>query len=764
MEISCSGDRVGQEATASERSDEIAVHQSPRLRYPYLGSGEYNDRGKLLSYRVGAAALFLLALAACAQSAPTPTATPTPAPTSTPTLPAPTPTATPLPVPTPSPSATAPVELVRYTNELYGVQLERPGGWTRIDTPLNPGLLVEFQAPGEEDGPSLGLSLVYVGGPITAAQASDQIVASLAVRPGFRTLSEAEVSLGDADDGFQVTYSYGLTPNEIRGSLVTAVRGSQAFILLLESDRQSYEANLDLFQQSMEGLRLVEPRPFGFPREELLVLFMDEPSRLDPAQVQTSLNVQHVSQIFDGLVAFTPDLELVPNLARSWRESGDGTVYTFNLDPDARFHNGRSVTAQDVKDSWERATDLALDPLSAETYLGDIVGFQEKLEGAAQELSGVRVINDLTLEVTIDAPKTYFLSKLTHPVAYVVNRENVESGSSEAGNEWWRHPVGTGPYRVAEWEPGTAMLLERHDAYHRGAAPVQWVVIRFYGGLPTRMFEDGEIDVATVGGRQALEELSQVGGPLLDELASVAELSVFYLGFDTTIPPFDDPKVRRAFLLATDRQRIIDEVIGESGQLAHAFLPPGMPGYDEETPSIPYDAEEAHRLLSETEYESAEGLPVVIYTPGPLGITIASLLLGMWQENLGVDIRVRFIPQGEYYDLLGEEKGNLYEYGWIADYPDPHNFLDVLFHSDSPDNRGEYSNAEVDELLEQARIEQDEATRLDLYRQVNRLLVEDVAAIPLYFSRSHILVRPYVKNFPLSSQGLIELRLVSLER
>ncbi len=733
-----------------------------------------------VSYWVTGAAVLSLVLAACTQAASTatptlsptdtPTATPPPSvqPTSTPTPTDPTATPTTRPTPTPTRTTQPPLsaDLEQYSNDLYGVELDYPADWT-IDSEVGPGILADFgPEDSSDDGPPpfLRLILSYAGEDRTASDAADELITVLAGRPGFRTISETDLPLAAGGTGFQVMYEHGIPPNDSRGSLLTAVRGPQAFVLLLESRRDEYEGNLDLFQEVLESLRMVEPRPFGSSLEDLLVLYMSEPAHLDPGLVHTSLDARYVTQIFDGLVALGTDLDLVPNLATAWDISEDRTVYTFRLDPEASFHDGSVVTAQDVKYSWERATDPALNSPSAEVYLNDIVGANEKLEGTASEISGVRVIDASTLEVTIDAPKTYFLSKLTHPVASVVDQANVEGGSSALGEEWWRSPVGTGPFEVMEWLRNNAMLAARHETYHRGPAQVEEVLFRFYGGTAVSMFEAGEIDVAFVGGQESLEELSAEDNPLSANLQSVADLSVFYLGFDATQPPFDDPKVRRAFLLATDRQRLMDELIGDSGELAHGFLPPGVPGYDPETSPLPYDPQAAHDLLAETEYGSVEGLDTIIYTPGPLGDATAILLLEIWQANLGADIRVGFIPQGQYYDLLSELKGNLYEYGWIADYPHPHNFLDVLFHSSSIDNRGGYNNAEVDGFLEQARVEQDEAVGFDLYRQINQLLVDDVAAIPLYFSRTHFLVQSDVSRFPLSAQGIIELRLITLDR
>ena len=300
-----------------------------------------------------------------------------------------------------------------------------------------------------------------------------------------------------------------------------------------------------------------------------------------------------------------------------------------------------------------------------------------------------------------------------------------------------------------------------HDAYHRGAAKMDRVLLRFFGGLPATMYEEGEIDIGYIGSGEDLDAMLAGEHPLSPVLRSANELSIFYLGFDSSRPPFDDPKVRRAFLLATDRQRLLDTLISGSGVLAHGFIPPGIQGYDPDAPTIVYDPEEAHRLLIETSYGSASDLPVIVYTSGPFGPDTRNLLLTIWQENLGADVRLQPLP--DYYNFVRQFTGNLFDYGWIADYPHAHNFLDVLFHSSSSDNVGGYANATTDAQLERARTEQDEARQIELYRQINQQLIDDAAAIPLYYGRANALVRPNVSGLTLTPQGIIEFRLLSLE-
>ncbi|MGE5374090.1 MAG: peptide ABC transporter substrate-binding protein, partial [Bacteroidota bacterium] len=200
----------------------------------------------------------------------------------------------------------------------------------------------------------------------------------------------------------------------------------------------------------------------GVPLNQALVLAGGEstnPRDYDPATTLGSGD----KLVYSGLVSLDPNLNLVPDLAESWEVSADGTVYTFHLRQNAKFHNGKPVTAQDVIYSWERAASPKLASDTALTYLGDIVGIKELAAGQAGAPSGLAALDDHTLQVTIDAPKPYFLYKLTYPTAFVVDKENVESGP-----EWYRQPNGTGPYRLKEWKRFDSIVYEANPDFYLG--------------------------------------------------------------------------------------------------------------------------------------------------------------------------------------------------------------------------------------------------------------------------------------------------------
>lgn len=498
----------------------------------------------------------------------------------------------------------------------------------------------------------------------------------------------------------------------------------------------------------------------GVPRSQALVLAEDEPGSLDPALSQDTVSHEYVAEIFSSLVRLDQNLLPAPDLAASWEALDGGTRFVFHLRSNARFHSGRQVTAQDVAYSLERATDPGLASPTASTYLSDIAGVPAKLAGKATSITGIRVLDSQTIEIKIDAPKAYFLAKLTYPVADVVDKQNVESGP-----DWSRSPNGTGPFRLKSWQAGQQIVLERNTSFYRPTSGVPYVVFRFLAGVPMNLYETGDIDVTQVAGGNLSRILDPASG-LDNQLRAYGQMSINYIGFNTAKPPFDDPMVRKAFAMALDLGRLISPDNQAYVQEAAGLLPAGMPGATQEAAGLPYNPQAARQLLARSKYGGPQGLPPIVYTSAGLdGINNPFLgsAVQIWKANLGVDVSVRLIPPDQYFTRLSSEVDNLYDFGWIADYPDPENILDVLFHTGAANNIGGYSNQQADALLEQARIEQDPVKRLALYRQAQDSMLQDAAAIPLWSDISYVLVKPYVLGYALTSQDVPTLDKVYLQ-
>jgi oligopeptide transport system substrate-binding protein len=493
--------------------------------------------------------------------------------------------------------------------------------------------------------------------------------------------------------------------------------------------------------------------------EDTLRLWDTGPLTLDPAISADISSHRYVMQIFSGLVRLDHELNVEPDMAESWELSSDNKTYTFHLRQGIEFHSGKEVIAADFKYSWERACDPATGSGTAAIYLGDIVGARDMLGGESEEISGIEVIGDYTLRVTIDAPKAYFLSKLAYPTAFVVNRDNVESGEN-----WWRQPDGTGPFKLKQWEAGQQLILQRSQVYYSEPAKLEQVVY-LLSGVPMVLYETGQIDVVSVY-LPYIDRVRDETGPFYSELAVTPELSLYYIGFNTAEPPFDDINVRRAFCHAVDKERITKVILRDMLNEADGILPPGMPGYDKALEGLDYDVEEAVALIANSTYGNASNLPPITLTvdgygnniPGYLGAIIQD-----WRENLGVEISVRQMETDKFLYNLKEEKDEIFVTGWVADYPDPHNFLDILFYTGSEGNFSEYSNPTVDTLLDQAAVEQNENVRLSMYRQAEQIIVDDAPCLPLFHGNNYILVEPYVKGYELSPLGIPDLNKVYID-
>ena len=480
----------------------------------------------------------------------------------------------------------------------------------------------------------------------------------------------------------------------------------------------------------------------------LVHLYVDPPT-LDPHLTTDATSARIIVEVFGGLVTIDPDLNIVADLAESWDISEDGRVYTFRIRPDAKFHDGKPVTAHDVVWSLERVTNPLTESPVADQYLGDIVGVKEKLAGDATTISGVRFIDELTVELTIDDAKSYFLAKLTYPTGFVLDQDNVEDNP----RTWFREPNGTGPFRLDEYVVGETLVLARNEHFHLGPPKLEEVEFILSGGTSLLMYENDEIHVAGVG-LADLDRLNDPNNDLYPELRTApASFSVNYIGLNVNEPPLDDVKVRQALNFAIDKQEIASIVLGDLVRPADGILPPDFPGYDEAVSGYEFDPARARQLLEESKYgNDLENLPpITITTPGSFGANVSldmEVILQMWERNLGITAEFQQTEFATFLKDLHKGRFQMFDIGWIADYPDPENFLDILFHSESTNNHTHYSNPDVDDLLMQARVETDTTRRYALYNEAEQMILNDAPWVPLWFDgESKVLVKPNVHDF-----------------
>ncbi len=488
----------------------------------------------------------------------------------------------------------------------------------------------------------------------------------------------------------------------------------------------------------------------------------DDPLTLDPALAFDTTSAEYIVEIFGGLVQLDKSLKVIPDIAKDLPTiSADGKAYTFKLRDDVVFQNSnRRVTAQDFKYSMERAASPDTGSSTADQYLGDIVGAKDMIRGKATSISGIKVIDDQTLEIDIDQPKPYFLSKLTFPTAYVVDKSQIDADK----RNWTRHPNGTGPFKLKEWKIGESVTLTANDRYHLGVPQIGQITYDLAGGSSLTQYENGEIDISGVGIND-IERIRDKNEPLNKEYVSKPSLTTFYIGFNTKQAPFDDPKVRRAFAEAIDKQQLVDVILKDVVPAANGILPPGMPGFNKDVKGIPFDANDAKQLLQQSKYQGK--LPAITFTTSGQGANVGPVdeaILQMWKDNLGVTVEVQQVETATFFSDVKKGAYMMWDAGWAADYPDPENFLDLNFYSQSNGNDVKYSNPQVDNLLVQARTEQDQTKRYQEYQQAEQMILDDAAWAPLFYEQDNLLVKPYVKGYDVPGMIIPIYRYVSIQK
>ena len=500
------------------------------------------------------------------------------------------------------------------------------------------------------------------------------------------------------------------------------------------------------------------------PGGTLKMVFVSDPPTLDPAHATDLTSAGVIHQVFDALLELDEKLTPTPALAERWTVSGDARTYTFHLRRGAKFHNGREVRAADVKYSFERAA-RGKRPWVFEK----LVGARDFIKGAAPEIAGVRAVDDTTVELRLERPFAPFLHLVAYDAASIVPREETE----KRGAGFASHPVGTGAFRFVSWRRDDQVVLERFPEHFRGPAHLERVVFRIIPAEATRFNEyvAGQLDVSDIptGRCRAVQADPRLKG----DVALWPTLGTSAVRFNVERTPFTDARVRRAFAHALDPAIIVDRLLEGCVTPAPGIVPPVLSGWTPTAKRLPLDRERARRLLAEAGFPGGRGLGPIAYhfNTNDANQRIAEALQAQLKE-IGVALELRRLDWAAHIKVVDEGSAGFFRQGWIADYPDPENFLTVLFHSrnvGAPGNTSRYRNPAVDRLLDEADTTAPGGARVKVYQEAEQMILDDAAWVSLYHYASRALIKPYVKGLERSPQStapefLAPLRKVWLER
>ncbi|MBF2735024.1 MAG: peptide ABC transporter substrate-binding protein [Ectothiorhodospiraceae bacterium AqS1] len=476
-----------------------------------------------------------------------------------------------------------------------------------------------------------------------------------------------------------------------------------------------------------------------------------DPTSLDPHKLGGDWENRIAGDIFEGLVTEDRGAEPIPGQAESWTISDDGLVYTFKLRDGIQWTDGKPVTANDFVFAFQRLMDPA--EAAKYAYLQYPIKNAEAINsGEITDLDqlGAKAIDDRTLEITLEQPTPYFIGALTHYTGFPIPEHVVEA----KGNDWVKieNIVTNGPYQPVDWVPGSHVTTKKNPRYY-DADNVKIENVKFFvledQSAALKRYRSGEFHILTEFPTDQYEWM-QENLPGQAQVAPFAGL--YYYSINNTKAPFDNADVRQALSMSINREVIGPQILGTGELPAYSWVPPGMANYgspEEVTwKDLPYKEKvaQAKELLAKAGFSSDNPLKLQLrYNTNENHKRIAVAVAAMWKP-LGVEVELYNTETKVHYDELQEGILDVARAGWLADYNDADNFLNLL-KSGVPYNYGRYSNPEFDRLLNEANATTDTKAREALLKQAERVAMDDSASIPIYYYLSRNVVSPKVKGF-----------------
>ncbi len=477
-----------------------------------------------------------------------------------------------------------------------------------------------------------------------------------------------------------------------------------------------------------------------------------EPKTIDPSLNNSLDGGNYVLNAFEGLTTIGKDGTIVPGVAEKWDTSADGLVWTFHLRKDAKWSDGKDVTANDFVYAWKRT--VSKETAADYAYYIYFVKNGEQINAGEADVNtlGVKAIDDKTLEVTLENACPFFTEIVAFP-ALVPQREDIVSANPE---KWALDPstyIGNGPYKLTSWEHDSKITFEKSETYWDKdsivAPKIEWYLMNDQNAILSA-FKNGQVAYAKNIPADELAAENEAGN-----LKILPLLGTYYLDLVNNKAPFDDPKVRKAFVLAIDRNYIVEKVKKGGETPASGFIPYGIADVNQEpdfrttageyvsTKAEDYEKNvaEAKKLLAEAGYPDGKGFPKVTYglNSGSGHEPVAEALQQMWKENLGVEVEILAQEWNVFQQSRKDSVYNINRNGWIGDYMDPSTFMDI-FTSENGQNHAKYNNPKYDELISAARKETDTTKRIQLFHDAEKLLMDDAGIAPIYFYTEPVVV------------------------
>ncbi|HAD82378.1 MAG: hypothetical protein A2509_08360 [Candidatus Edwardsbacteria bacterium RIFOXYD12_FULL_50_11] len=481
-----------------------------------------------------------------------------------------------------------------------------------------------------------------------------------------------------------------------------------------------------------------------------------EPLTLDPAMRTDATSNEVVAQIYEGLVQFDAGVNVLPAIATHWSISGDGQEWTFNIKKGVKFHNGRELTSDDVRYTLERLLSPGLN--SPNAYFVDMIeGAADFRASRTNSVKGIRIIDSHTLIIRLESAYMPFLANLASSVTAIVPKEEV----LKAGDNLSSNPIGTGPFKFKEWIPGSKIELERFNDYYEQKVSLRGIIyhINISDDQRSEKLERREIDQLEVRGKER-EAICSLGSCLVEKLPA---LNIQYVCINVSMAtPFVDKRVRQALNYAINKNNLIDaSSLRAEATVARGVFPPGLAAHNPDLKGYDYSPEKTKALLAQAGY--AGGLPgeyLMDIRDNREQMERAEIMINDCRKA-GIMLRANPLPWKELLERSYEGQAVLSVRGWSSDNGDPDNFLYPLFHSKNwgrPGNTSFYRSLKVDEMLIRALAMRNPVERLNFYREIERLVVEDAPWVFLYHSMKYTATNPYVHGCRIRPMGAARLK------